>query len=60
MFVKKALKRFCTPTIVVSPDSLSSSPSNSSAMKTSENTEQDHHDPELADEGDIQMKYSSD
>jgi hypothetical protein len=29
-------------------------------MKTSENTEENLNDPELADEGDIQMEYSSD
>jgi hypothetical protein len=29
-------------------------------MKTPENTEEDADDPEPADEGDIQMEYSSD
>jgi hypothetical protein len=43
--------------IMVSPDSLSPTPSTSSSMKTPENTEEDS---EPADEGDIQMEYSSD
>jgi len=29
-------------------------------MKTSENTKQESDDPELSDEGDIQMEYTSD
>jgi hypothetical protein len=29
-------------------------------VKTPENTEEDHNDPELAEGGDIQMEYSSD
>jgi hypothetical protein len=53
MFVKKVFNCFCTSSIVVSLDSLSLTPSNSSDMKTSENTEQN---PELADEGNIQME----
>jgi len=36
---KKASKRVCTLTIVVSPDPLSPTPSTFSAMKTSEHTE---------------------
>jgi hypothetical protein len=44
-------KSVCMLTVVVSPDTLSSTPSNSSAMKTPENTDED---PEPADEGDIQ------
>jgi hypothetical protein len=32
----------------------------SSAMKTRENTEEDYDDPELRDEGDIQMEYFPD
>jgi hypothetical protein len=47
---------FCTLSIVVYLDTLSPSPSNSSDMKTSENTEQNPDDPELADEGNIQME----
>jgi hypothetical protein len=39
---------------------LSANPSSSSAVKTPENTEEDLDDPELADEGDIQMIYCSD
>jgi hypothetical protein len=36
---------------------LSPTPSTSSAMKTPENTEEDHDNPEPADEGAIQMEY---
>jgi len=39
---------------------LSRTPSTSSALKTSENTEQDPDDPKPAYEGDIQKQYSSD
>jgi hypothetical protein len=39
---KKASKSVYTTTIVVSPDPLSPTLSTSSAMETSENTEQDH------------------
>jgi hypothetical protein len=42
---------------VVPPVCLSPTPSTSSAVKTPENTEEG---PEPADEGDIQMEYSSD
>jgi hypothetical protein len=35
-------------------------PSNSSAVKTPENTEEDPHDLEPANKGDVQMEYSSD
>jgi hypothetical protein len=38
---------------------MSLAPSTSSAMKNPENTEEDPDDPEPADEGDIQMEYSS-
>ena len=44
---------------MVSPDSLSPNPT-SAALKTPENTEEDPDDPQPADEGDIQMEYSSD
>jgi hypothetical protein len=44
---------------VVSPDSVSYS-TTSSAMKIPENTEEDPDEPEPADEGDIQMEYTSD
>jgi hypothetical protein len=48
----------CTSTLVVSLDTLSPT---STALKTPESTEDDSgDDPEPADEGDIQMKYSSD
>jgi hypothetical protein len=60
MFVKMAFNCFSTSTIVVSPISLSPTPSYSSAVKTSENTKQNPDDPELTDEGNIQMEYSSD
>jgi hypothetical protein len=39
---------------------LSPTPSTFSEVKTPENTEEDPDDPEPADEGDIQMEYSSD
>jgi hypothetical protein len=55
---KKDTRCVCTSTIVVSPDALSPTPSTSS-MKTPEVTEEDHDDPEPADEGDIQMQYCS-
>jgi hypothetical protein len=41
---------------VVSPDPLSPTPSTSSAVKTPKNTEENPDDPELADEGNIQME----
>jgi hypothetical protein len=56
---KKASRSVCTSTVVVSPHSLSPTPSPSSAMKTPENTEEDSDDCESPDEGDIQMEYSS-
>jgi hypothetical protein len=56
---KKPSKNVCTSTTVLSPDPLSPTPSTSSAMKIPENTEVDSVDCELADEGDIQMEYSS-
>jgi hypothetical protein len=40
-------------TVVVSPDPLSPTPSNSLAMKTPENTEENPDKPELGDEEDI-------
>jgi hypothetical protein len=51
----RASKSICTPTVVASPDPLSPTPV-SLAMKTQENIEEE---PEPADEGDIQMEYSS-
>jgi hypothetical protein len=54
----KASKSVCISIVVVSPDTLSPSPT-SSAMKTPGNTEEDPDDPESGD-GDIQMEYSSD
>jgi hypothetical protein len=57
---KKAFKSVCTSTIVASPDPLSPTLWTSSFVKTLENTEEDSDDPEPADEGDIQMEYSSD
>jgi biotin carboxyl carrier protein len=56
---KKASNSVCTSTVAVSGDPLSPAPT-SSAMKTPESTEKDISDPETADEGDIQMEYSSD
>jgi hypothetical protein len=57
---KKASKSVCTSTLVVSPDPSSPTPWISSTMKMPENEEQDPEDPESAEEGDIQMEYSSD
>jgi hypothetical protein len=54
---KKASKSVCASSGVASPDPLSTTPSTSSTMKASKNTEED---PEPADEEDIQMEYSSD
>jgi len=44
---------------VVFPDTLSPTPSTSSAIRTPTNTEEDFDDPEPADKGDIQIEYSS-
>jgi hypothetical protein len=57
--LEKAFKNVCVSIFVVSLDPLSINPSNSSAMKTPENTEEDLADPEPAG-GDVQMEYSSD
>jgi hypothetical protein len=57
---KKTSKCACTSTIVISPNPSSPTPSTSSAMKTSENTEEDPDDLASVYEGDIQMEYSSD
>ena len=54
----KASKTICTSTIIASPDPLSPTPI-SLAMKTQENLEEDPDDTEPADEGHIQMEYSS-
>jgi hypothetical protein len=53
---KNVSKSVCTSTTVAPPESLSPTPSTSSAMKTPENPEQD---PEPAAEGDMQMEHSS-
>ena len=55
----KPSKSVCIWAVLVHPDPVSSTPSTSSAMKTPENAEEDADDPEPADEGDIQMEYSS-
>ena len=57
--VQKGLQECLYITTVVSPDPLSPTASASSPMKTLENTEQDPDNPELADEGDIQLTDSS-
>jgi hypothetical protein len=49
---KKASKSICTSTVVVSPDSLSPTP-------TQENTKEDADDSELADKRGIQMECTS-
>jgi hypothetical protein len=51
---KKASKSVCTSTIVVSSD-----PMSPSIAQTPKNTEEDPDDPKPADEGDIQLEYSS-
>lgn len=45
---------------MVSPEPLPPNPPNASAMTVTENMEKGHDDPEPADEGKIQMEYSSD
>jgi hypothetical protein len=45
---KKASKGVYTSTVVLSPDSLSSTPINSSPMKTPEDTEKDPYEAESA------------
>lgn len=57
---RKAPKSVSTSTILVSLDPFSATSSTSSAMKTPQNTEKYPDDPEPADEGAIQMEYSSD
>jgi hypothetical protein len=57
---KKASVSVCTSTAVVSSDTLSPTTSTYSARKTPENTEEDPDDPQPADDGGIQIKYSSD
>jgi len=52
MFVR-ASKSACTSTIMALPDTLSHTPSTSSALKTLENTEQDADDPSR------QQRYSN-
>jgi len=53
---QKSFKSVCTSPIVIFRDSLSPSPSTSSARKT----EEDPDDPKLANVRDIQMEYSPD
>jgi len=57
---KKASKSVCISMIVVSSESLSPTPSTSSAMKTPENklVDSDYHTP--AEERHIQVEYFSD
>jgi len=56
----KVSQSACTLTLVVLPNFLSPTPSTSSTIETPKSTQQDPDDPEPADEGDIQMEYSSD
>jgi hypothetical protein len=49
---KKTSKSVCTSTVLVSPDPMF-------LTTTQENTKEDLDDPELADERDIQMEYTS-
>lgn len=44
--IKKAFKSVCKSTVVVTPNHLSPTPSNSSAVKTPGNTEEDPDDAE--------------
>jgi hypothetical protein len=53
---KEASKSICTLTVVVSSDLWSPASSTSSPLKTPENTEEDPHDPEQIDEGDIPVE----
>jgi hypothetical protein len=53
---KKASKSVCASSGVESPDPLSPTPSPSSTMKASKNTEEAPDDPEPADEEDIQTE----
>jgi peroxiredoxin len=55
---QKACKSFCTSTVVVFSDPLSSTPT-FSTTKTPGNTKVDLDNPELADEVDIQMECTS-
>jgi hypothetical protein len=72
---KESFKSVCTSTVVVLPNTLSPTPSTSSATKTYDphssgpsayltvclkTPDRDHDAPEPADEGDIKMEYSSD
>jgi hypothetical protein len=57
--LKKGSKTDCTFTIVVYPDNLSPIPSMFSSVKTSENIERDPDVPVPADEGDVQIEYST-
>jgi hypothetical protein len=57
---QKVSKTVCTSAVVVSPDPIFffPAPSNTSAMKIAENTEENPVYPEPKDEGDIQMECS--
>jgi hypothetical protein len=57
---RKAFKGVLHQLLVVCLDPFSPTPSTSSAMKAPENAEEKPDDPEPAEEGDIQMEYSSD
>jgi hypothetical protein len=50
----------CTSTVVISPHASCPTVSSSSAMKIPKNSEEDPDYPEQAQEGVIQMGYSSD
>jgi hypothetical protein len=54
---KKASKSVCT--CAVPPHPVPATPSTFSAMKASENTEQDSDDPKSADGRDTQTEYTS-
>ena len=57
---KKASKTATDKLLWLSSDPLSPTPSYSSVVNATENTEGEPDDPEWADEGNAQMEYSSD
>jgi hypothetical protein len=56
----KAFQRVCISTDVLCPDTLFPTQSTSSFMKAPEYRERGPDEPESADNGDIQIEYSSD
>ena len=58
--LKKTSKRVYVSMVVAFPDTLSPTPSTSSAVMTPKNTEEDPDDTELAEKGDTQIEHFSD